>query len=254
MNNIRQSWMNIILFIVSQFLFNNFSLISFWNVFLSMNKLFSIYHVYIYIYTPRFLSESQREEHDKKRGKRKEKRRKTKINCEMEEIPRGSTFKKGRKDSIPGVFRAKHDPSRLKHGRGDSSGEGRGRQESSADRQIYYLRTICHSASSGPPSPPFVCLWDRDIDATSWDFPDSSSLKGVAMDTSPSNFISLTRWLPRVHISNEICNSDNARPPQGVKIVYKIDILVMGVRIIFSFLYIEILACHTNFIQIRMFE
>lgn len=33
-----------------------------------------------------------------------------------------------------------------------------------------------------------------------------------------------------------------------------IDILVMGVRIIFSFLYIEILACHMNFIQIRMFE
>lgn len=114
-----------------------------------MNK-FSIYHIYIYIHIPCFLSERQREKDDKRRRKRK-----TKINCERE-AGNSSTFKKGRKDSILGVFRAKHDPYR-----GDRSSErGEGEQESSVDRQIYYLPTICHSRVEPFPS---LCTFGIEI-------------------------------------------------------------------------------------------
>lgn len=143
------------------------------------NSLFTIY-ISIYIHIPRFLSERQREKDDKRRRKRK-----TKINCERE-AGNSSTFKKWRKDSILGVFRAKHDPYR-----GDRSSErGEGEQESSVDRQIYYLPTICHSRVEPSPS---LCTFGIEISTppTATIFEIHPLWRGL----DRSNFISLTRWL-----------------------------------------------------------
>lgn len=105
----------------------------------------SLFTIYIYIHIPRFLSERQREKDDKRRRKRK-----TKINCERE-AGNSSTFKKGRKDSILGVFRAKHGPYR-----GDRSSERGGKGSKNhpwIDRFIICRRFVIRASS-----PPLLCV------------------------------------------------------------------------------------------------
>lgn len=122
-----------------------------WNVFLSMNKLFSSYHIYIYMYLC-FLSERQRRNKEKKEEDENK----------LRDGGNSSSFKKGRKDSI---VDAKRDSWRSSERKGES------KNHPWIDRFIICRRFVIRAL------PFFVCLWDRDIDAASCDdFRDSSPL------------------------------------------------------------------------------
>lgn len=80
-----------------------------------------LFTIYIYIYIPRFLSESERGKDDKKRGRKGGEKRKRKINKRdgAKKFLEARLSTRRGKNSIAGVFRVKHDPTGIK--RADSS-------------------------------------------------------------------------------------------------------------------------------------